>query len=270
MALPTLLAAWQFTAASSICWRSFATTAELASLEDWKIGTDIGCAGCRRVERTALILWRTHTHTLLYLSRLLSLWTSCPWQILFRACMTSLFSLFCIAWRILSHLGWRKPERKGIQGSKEPDRLLIVGRHCLSYSYHKLLRLPGRRCCCMFCHYFVCLFFPRARSHTAVWCGGFVALACFCAVCHISFWAARLFLFFVFCFCLSDLLPFVFFLFLSFRLPISCPSYPVRWHCVELRLFLDTWYCTITMYSYVLQVSLLFGSFVTTELVPLY
>ena len=80
----------------------------------------------------------------------------------------SLFSIFIIScphciqeisfraggWRllcsVLSHAsslrvghGWQRQEWDGRQGGKVPDRLLVVGRTWLCYSYHKLLRLPG-------------------------------------------------------------------------------------------------------------------------------
>ena len=52
---------WQCTAVVSLLWRSFGTT-ELVSLlqNDRRIGTDTGCAGCRRVEKT--VSCEEHTH----------------------------------------------------------------------------------------------------------------------------------------------------------------------------------------------------------------
>ena len=51
MALPTLLTAYGITASPVPLCRGFVTT-ELAPLVGGRIGTDTGCAGCRRVKST--------------------------------------------------------------------------------------------------------------------------------------------------------------------------------------------------------------------------
>ena len=98
------------------------------------------------------------------------------------------------------------------QGSKVPDRL--VGRSCLCYSCHKLLRLPGG---CfsllLFCCASVCLLFPSVLSLTPFMCSGIVLFSSFCIACHIPYGGARhIFLFLVLI--SFDLL----FVFLSFSL----------------------------------------------------
>ena len=112
---------------------------------------------------------------------------------------------FCIAWCILSGsvgCGWRKQEGDSRQGSRVPDRLIIVGGTCVfatrttnccgwlkgasRFAFAVSYGLPARGVI-SWCSYAV-------RSLPLFIFGGIVPSACFCfvrvPVCDISFWGA--------------------------------------------------------------------------------
>ena len=137
-----------------------------------------------------------------------------------------------------------------------------VGRTCLCYSYHNLLRLP-RRCFC-WASVFLSFPFPLGRI-LFVQC--VVVLVLFSFVCHISGGARHLF--FIFCFVLFHYFD-IFFVSLSlsfFSLSMHV-GYYVAFVCM-CRIQFDgmSLHCLLCLLHY--SVASLCRGFVTTELVPL-
>ena len=130
-----------------------------------------------------------------------------------------------------------------------PVRVLIVGRTCLCYSYHKLLWLPGGCFSFFVAPRFICYFLSFSSYSLYTWwycfsyvfrivchfvCDGTVSLGCL-VLSDIPFsrWHDTCFVFrfdlFIFVSCEFSLLH---------RMCMSCLSYPVRWHCIALSTLL--------------------------------
>ena len=118
----------------------------------------------------------------------------------------------------------------------------VVGRTCLSYSYHKLLRLCRR---CLWCAS-VSLFFPSALGHILFMLQYFVLSVTFPRGGYISFFCIYSGFICFFCF----FVPFVFLPFDASKIASICMSYlsyPVRWQLIALSTLLTALQCSISV-----------------------